>query len=266
MELTQFISYLDYGVLGLSAIILILSFVLLSREQQREVFRPEVEKAIRRYMMLALAFAGVGLVSTIIDGMVVTPAKVEKQRQEQRMDLLSNMISEEMARRMLEQEGEIPGIKNVAPLVEPIVVPVEGDSATTDTIPIAEKPKAKPEEERYQKVKESVFLSFYDFRADKDLFEESLDKMSKDHKEIQEEKEKILGDYDDLATLKKKWLEEKAIPAVEENISKGLQNPKVIVDLPSELTPPTTVPKKVVVSDLNKLQSELELLKQTKKK
>lgn len=261
MELTQFISYLDYGVLGLSAIILILSFVLLSREQQRDVFRPEVEKAIRRYMMLALAFAGVGLAATIADGVFVTPAKAEKKRQEQRMDLLSNMISKEMARRMLEQEGQIPEFIDIEPLIDSL----EGDSSATDTIPIAEKSVSKPEEERYQKVKESVFLSFYDFRADKDLFEESLNKMSKEHKEIEEEKEKILGDYDDLVNLKKKWLEEKAIPAVEENISKGLQNPKVIVDLPSELTQSTTVPKKVVVSDLNMLQSELELLKLPKK-
>lgn len=75
MEFTQFISYLDYGVLGLSAIILILSFVLLSREQKRDVFRPEVASAIRKYMMLALAFAGIGLVSTIVDGVMVQPSK-----------------------------------------------------------------------------------------------------------------------------------------------------------------------------------------------
>jgi uncharacterized protein YneF (UPF0154 family) len=262
MELTQFISYLDYGVLGLSAIILILSFVLLSREQQREIFRPEVEKAIRRYMMLALAFAGVGLISTVLDGVFVTPAKAEKQIQEQRMDLLSNMISEEMAKRMLEQNGEISIVKNVTPLVESSV----GDSVTVDTIPETPKPVADSKETHYEKVKEEVFLSFYNFRADKELFEQSLDKLGEENEEIAEEKAQILGDYDNLAELKKEWLEKKAIPAIKESMEQGNKNPKVIVDLPSELTALTTVPKKVVVSDLDMLESELKLLKLSKEK
>ncbi|MGK0389909.1 MAG: hypothetical protein ACI94Y_002654 [Maribacter sp.] len=262
MEFTQFISYLDYGVLGLSAIILILSFVLLSREQKRDIFRPEVEKAIRRYMMLALAFAGVGLISTVVDGVFVTPAKAEKERQDQRMDLLSNMVSEEMARRMLEQNGEISGIKNVKPLVEASI----GDSVVVDTIAEATKPTVNPKDAQYQKVKEDVFLSFYNFRADKELFEKSLDKLGKENREIADEKAQILGDYDDLANMKKEWLEKKAIPAMKESIKKGNENPKVIVDLPIELTATTTVPKKVVVSNLDMLESELKLLKLAKEK
>ncbi len=70
MEIIKWISYLDYGVLGLSAIILILSFVLLAREQKREKFRPEVELAIAKYMIMALSFAGVSLLATIIEGIL----------------------------------------------------------------------------------------------------------------------------------------------------------------------------------------------------
>ncbi len=68
MELLKFITYLDYGVLGLSAIVLIQAFVLLAREQRRDSFRPEVELAIRKFMSLALIYALISLLATIIEG------------------------------------------------------------------------------------------------------------------------------------------------------------------------------------------------------
>ena len=70
MELLKFISYLDYGVLGLSAIVLIQAFVLLAREQRRDVFRPEVELAIRKFMSLALIYALISLLATILEGII----------------------------------------------------------------------------------------------------------------------------------------------------------------------------------------------------
>ncbi len=265
MELTQFVSYLDYGVLGLSAIILILSFILLSREQKREVFRPEVEKAIRRYMLMALAFAVIGLFSVIIESMLVRPAKAEKKKQESRMDLLSNMVSREMERRMEERDIADNGIKGVEPLTDSLGVDSIGIVAEDkDSIDWA--PTVHSTIPDYERIKKSVFMSFYDFNADKELFTKALNNLEKSHPEIKEDKEKILKEYDDLASLKLNWLEQQAIPSVEKIIKDGTKNPKAIVDLPSELVANKNGNNKVIVSDINKLKKEAELLRTGSKK
>lgn len=254
MEITQFVSYLDYGVLGLSAIILILSFVLLSREQKREEFRPEVAKAIRRYMMLALAFAGIGLVSTIVDGVMVRPSKKEKQEQEKRMDLLSDMISKEMEKKMLVPSSDT-GVKSVEPLIETNIdgtmdsVTIEGDEVIPDSIV------------EYNNMKKTVFLSIHDFGADKALLSESLDKLEEEHTEVKRSKEKILKDYNELANLKEKWLEEEAIPAIEKSKSEGNDNPRVIIELPNELVVSSKGNNRVEISNLNELKEEVEMLR-----
>ncbi len=238
MEITQFASYLDYGVLGLSAIILILSFVLLSREQKRENFRPEVAQAIRRYMMLALAFAAIGLVSTILEGVFVKPAKKEKQEIEAQKDRLSDTVSKHLEKNMVTEE-------------------MVDSSSIIQVIPDSTS--------EYEKLKKSVFLSFYDFSADKDLFTEAINKLGEEHKEVAASKEKILGEYDQIADMKKEWLEKTAIPALEDATKSLPQEEKnktaIIIDLPSELISQPDRNTKTLVQDLDKMKKELDLLK-----
>lgn len=260
MELTQFVSYLDYGVLGLSAIILILSFVLLSREQKRDEFRPEVAKAIRRYMMLALAFAGIGLVSTIVDGVMVRPAKKEKEQQEQRMDLLSDMISKEMDKKMKDSNASV-GVKTIEPLVDVHDAIDDVDSARVENeIPIPDSLI------KYNNVKKSIFLSMDEFGGDKELFSKALDKLSIDNKSVEKNKERILNDFDDLVLLKEKWLVEQAIPSIETSEKAGNNNPRVIVELPSELVVSSKGNNRVEVSNVKKLKKEVEMLRLSQKK
>jgi len=59
-------------------------------------------------MMLALAFAGVGLVSTIVDGVMVQPSKEEKKLQEERTAQLSKMIAEDVEKRIGLMNIEFP--------------------------------------------------------------------------------------------------------------------------------------------------------------
>ncbi len=270
-NVAQFVSYLDYGVLGLSAIILILSFVLLSREQKRDVFRPEVEKAIRRYMMLALAFAAIGLVSTVLEGVFVKPAKQEKQEIENQMDILSGMVAKRVEANMNISENPI--------LTEDIVVPPlpitpetisdnvgnrNGDSINVD-IPVI--PDSIIE---YNKLKKSVFLSIYDFSANKELFEKAVNKLAKENKDVAHHKNKIINDYDEIADMKIEWLEQEAIPAMEQatkSLSKEEQKSKrLIIDLPTSLVVPTDKTNKTIVSDLDAMKKELNLLKNKKTK
>ncbi len=248
MEITQFASYLDYGVLGLSAIILILSFVLLSREQKRDDFRPEVANAIRKYMMLALAFAGIGLASTVLEGIFVKPAKKEKQEIEAQKDRLSDTVSKHLEKNMTNEK--FPSIANIDAdsLGEVVIV---SDSISD-----------------YNKLKKSVFLSFYDFSADKELFSEAIDKLGKEHKDVADSKEQILGDYDQIADMKKEWLEKKAIPALEK-ARKDIPEPQksktiIIIDLPSELVDTPDRNNKTTVENLEKMKKELNLLKERK--
>lgn len=196
MEFTQFISYLDYGVLGLSAIILILSFVLLSREQKREVFRPEVAKAIRRYMMLALAFAGVGLVSTIVDGVMVKPSKAEKKIQDERSEVLTNMLFEDMSKRLdLLNENTIDQPANI------IDISVENPSGEQpdvepekDSLPKESKPELT-EEEEVERVSAAIIAPYYDMPIDTSVMKKSINKIGEKSKLVREHEEELLYDY-----------------------------------------------------------------------
>lgn len=263
-NITQFVSYLDYGVLGLSAIILILSFVLLSREQKREVFRPEVEKAIRRYMMLALAFAAIGLVSTVLEGVFVKPAKAEQKEMQNQLDIISNMVAINMHKKM---EGEDGSIVPDALVVEPL--PESEDSAdSTLVVPKGDSTLVNLPDSivNYNNLKKSVFMSFYDFGANKAIFTEALNKLEKQHPEIKEDKKKIINDYDNLADMKIQWLEKEVIPAYDE-ATKGLSDKdkndkQMIVELPKELLlEGRDKSGRAIVSDEKKMKAELEMLK-----
>lgn len=251
MELTQLVNYLDYGVLGLSAIILILSFVLLSREQKREVFRPEVAKAIRRYMMLALAFAAVGLVSTIVEGVMVRPAEKERKKQEERMEQLSDIISEELEKKL---DDRMEGVKGVDP--------IEIDAVTNPDANIESEidPSIPDSIREYNRIKKFVFRSLYDLRADKEIFSNVLDNMEEKHPEITPYKGKIINDFDDIADMKLDWLEKKAIPA-----AKSDTLGRVIIDLPEDLVISKKGNNKVVVPEVQKMEKEVEILRRVKK-
>ena len=56
---------LSYGVIGLGFLLALLAYLLLLREQRAKQPRPSILVAINRFMIFAVALAGLGLTSEV---------------------------------------------------------------------------------------------------------------------------------------------------------------------------------------------------------
>ncbi len=256
MEFSTFVKYLDYGVLGLGAVILILSFILLSREQAREEFRPAVEKAIRRYMMLALVFMLVALLSTILEGLFVRPTKAEIAVDQEREEFLSLIA----AKYMEEELAKLSNNEN-SNILNPIVAPVDSSSSGMTIEPGSEpRPTNEELEEReYKRLRKTAFLSFQHFGGDPEIFSDAVDHLAKDHPEIMKYKERLIADYTNLKTEREDWLEKSAIPGLKPPGQPV--RPSAVVPLPSQFAVDARDPNNAEVRDVKVLEMELEVLK-----
>ncbi len=234
MDLGKLLGYLDYGVLGLSAIILIFSFVLLSREQARDEFRPEVALAIRRYMRMALVFAGVALLGMILESVLIRPAKADKEKLRE----LERMV-DELALREVDEQYQIH------------TRPFSQDSlGVPDSIGVDD----------YSNLKSAVFASLGKYGGNEKIFNQVMDSMIIRHPELREHEDKIREEHKGIKQARIDWLENKAIPKLEENKSRDSIIP-IEVELPAGFNQTTKEVKYIHPSDYDDLKKELNTLK-----
>ncbi len=236
MDFGKLLGYLDYGVLGLSAIILIFSFVLLSREQAREEFRPEVALAIRRYMRMALIFAGVALLGMILESVLIRPAKEDKEKLKE----LEEMV-DALALREVDEQYQI----NTRPIVQ-------DSSGTSDSV----------EGNAYSNLRNAVFASLGKYGGNEKIFNQVMDSMIIRHPELKEYEAKIRKEHEGIKEARIDWLENKAIPKLEENKNKSVDSIIPIeVELPDGFNQATKEVKYIHPSDYDDLRKELNTLK-----
>lgn len=233
------IKFLEYGIPGLSAIIILLAYFLLKTQNQKDNPSESMLKTIKSFMLIALILAIISGGFTTVEKYLQIKNKFEVLEKEAKNATSSlavataNSMAKELA--VLNRNHSYSGSTGT------VGKGGGGGSGYPETINepyISE--QMTLEDFNYKKLKRAIFLSIKYCGANVKVLENAFSILSKRGYEIKRSsKSKLLNEFNDLIKLRYQWLENTAIPEGQKQLDdfpqQIQQKPYAMVRIPVEL-------------------------------
>ncbi|MGB1217246.1 MAG: hypothetical protein ACPG5P_05195, partial [Saprospiraceae bacterium] len=116
--------------------------------------------------------------------------------------------------------------------------------------------------DNYTNLRNAVFSSLGKYGGNEKIFKQVMDSMIVRHPELKEYEEKIESEHKEIKKARIDWLENRAIPKLEENKKKALDTIlPIAVDWPAGFNQATKEVKYIHPMDYDDLKNELKVLK-----
>lgn len=256
-------SILKYGISGLSAIVFLLAFYLLQAQNKKEEPNSQMLKNIKWFMITALIFSFASVGASIIEGIFHRKDmdSINEIRKGTLVEVSTNSIASRIEQVYSKHQFEGGEVRKTA------------DHASNLSLEATSPQREKMNEDEFKEkvLRQAVFSSIHFFVADKEILEESLERIDKRGYSMGDVKEKVLSEFDALLGERYQWLQRQAIPEAQAQIDSASPvsqvHPTAVVSLPEDLWIFTSYdegnqPSEIIdFEELESLRSELDLLK-----
>lgn len=184
--LSEISRFLEYGLPGLAAVVLVLGYLLLRAESKKQ----DPSAAILRSTNIFMAFAVLLLVASGLLGTTTNATSADADTACRRaMAYTATSVANSIESQMLQIDGKIRALPDYPGLDE--------------------------KEVAYRLLRRGVFRDMMLFSADRTLLQETLDELVRRNRITEGMAGRLLAELPQLKTLRLQWLTETAIPMVE---------------------------------------------------
>ncbi len=208
------VDLLEYGIPGLSAIILLLTYNLLRTQNKRKEPNESMLKIIKSFMWIALTFLFISGAVNITEKVLDNSGNISTNAVSSLVHITAKNMGEELFilnknHSYSTSSGTVGKAGGGGSFGEPGIIsePYISEEMTAEDF-------------NYRKIKQAVFLSIQYSGANMETIKKALIVLEKRGYEIEESSiTKIVEEFDDLLKLRYQWLEKGVIPEAQKQVS-----------------------------------------------
>lgn len=267
--MSNFPAILQYGLTGLAAIIVFLAYRLLAAQTTKTKPNNSILKTIKFFMVLSIVLVVLSGTSSAVELLIknqngdakTVDAKLEAAQQE-----IERLKGELANRELAAQQEQRTLDRLVANRLEAAITQYDLEEKQEAAGP------ARANSVPAILLKRAVFREMFTFGADKATLERALNRLAdRGLTGLQEATGPVLGDFANLMKLRLRWLKDRAIPILQEDIDYLRTHPTqcrpagVFVPVPNELLifdPKPDEEPMEMVDDMETVLAEIKLLEE----
>lgn len=264
------LKFLEYGIPGLSAIIIILAYNLLRAQNRRESPNESMLKTIKSFMWIALIFAVISAATTVMEKQLDSEVAAQTREKENAINSLAVATANNMAKEIAILNRNHSYSSSTGTAGKGGGGGGYGEPETINEPFISE--EMSFEDYNYKKLKRAVFLSIKYCGANVEVLQNAFSILEKRGYEIEESsKTRLLKEFDELLSLRYQWLQNVAIPQAQsqlDNFPPQIQEePYAIIPVPRELWMFSSYEQgeqpviRIEFGEIENYRNELQLLK-----